>query len=150
MIRSRGFAPIAILAIVLVSEFDYHLPEELIAQYPLPDRAASRMLVVDRSRKAWLDEHFSGLPRYIEPGDCLILNNTKVFPSRLFGTREFATTGRVEVFLLRRSEQDSRTWEALVRPGRKIRSGERIIFSADLSAKVIGRGEHGWRLIHFE
>ena len=150
MIRSRELAPIAILASVLVSEFDYHLPEELIAQHPLPDRAASRMLVVDRARGNWQDRQFTDFPTYIEAGDCLILNTTKVFPSRLYGKREFATTGRVEVFLLRRSEQEPRTWEALVRPGRKIRSGERIIFSDDLSAKVIGRGEHGWRLVHFE
>jgi S-adenosylmethionine:tRNA ribosyltransferase-isomerase len=134
---------------VLVSDFDYHLPEELIAQHPLPDRAASRMLVVDRARGEWYDRRFSEFPDFIRPADCLILNNSKVFPSRLFGTREFGKA-RVEVFLLRTRDQDPRTWEALVRPGRKIRTGERIIFSDDLRATVIGRGEHGWRLVHFE
>jgi S-adenosylmethionine:tRNA ribosyltransferase-isomerase len=135
---------------VLVSDFDYHLPEELIAQHPLPERAESRMLVVNREEGRWQDHHFSEFPGFIRSGDCLILNNTRVLPSRLFGKREFGTTGRVQVFLLRAREADARTWEALVRPGRKIRTGERIIFSDELSAKVIGRGEHGWRLVHFE
>jgi S-adenosylmethionine:tRNA ribosyltransferase-isomerase len=134
---------------VLVSEFDYSLPEELIAQQPLADRAASRMLVVYRYEQRWEDRHFREFPQFIRSGDCLILNNTKVLPSRLYGKREFGT-GRVEVFLLKQQEQDPRTWEALVRPGRKIRSGERIQFADDLWARVIGRGEHGWRLVHFE
>jgi S-adenosylmethionine:tRNA ribosyltransferase-isomerase len=135
---------------VLVSDFDYELPDELIAQHALDDRAASRMLVVDRSKNAWEDRAFRNFPAYVGPGDCLILNDTRVLPSRLFGKREFGTTGRVEVFLLKQTEQDPRTWEALVRPGRKIRTGERILFSDEVCARVIGRGEHGWRLIHFE
>jgi S-adenosylmethionine:tRNA ribosyltransferase-isomerase len=135
---------------VLVSDFDYHLPEELIAQEPLADRAASRMLVVDRSQGTWQDRKFSEFPQFVRQGDCLILNNTRVFPSRLFGKREFGSA-RVEVFLLKpRDKDDPRTWEALVRPGRKIRTGERINFSGQLTATVIGRGEHGWRLVHFE
>jgi S-adenosylmethionine:tRNA ribosyltransferase-isomerase len=149
-IQSRELAPTAILAIVLVSEFDYHLPEELIAQQPLPEREASRMLVVRRREQRWEDRRFLDFPQFVHPGDCLILNNSRVFPSRLYGKREFGTTGRVEVFLLRQDRGEPRTWEALVRPGRKIRTGERIVFSDELAAKVIGRGEHGWRLIHFE
>jgi S-adenosylmethionine:tRNA ribosyltransferase-isomerase len=134
---------------VLVSEFDYHLPEELIAQQPLSDRAASRMLVVRRNERRWEDRHFSEFAQFVHPGDCLIVNNSRVLPSRLYGRREFGT-GRVEVFLLRQQADDPRTWEALVRPGRKIRTRERIFLSRDASVKVIGRGEHGWRLIRFE
>jgi S-adenosylmethionine:tRNA ribosyltransferase-isomerase len=136
-------------AIVLVSEFDYYLPEELIAQQPLPDRSASRMLVVYRNEQRWEDRKFSEFPQFIRPGDCLIVNNSKVFPSRLYGRREFGTA-RVEVFLLKPQPNDPRTWEALVRPGRKIRTGERIFFADGFAGKVIGRGEYGWRLIHFE
>jgi S-adenosylmethionine:tRNA ribosyltransferase-isomerase len=112
---------------VLLSDFDYTLPEDLIAQAPLSDRAASRMLVVDRRSGALEDRTFRDFPRYLHSGDCLVLNDSRVFPSRLYGRREHGAGGRVEVFLTKQVTSDGLTWEALVRPGRKMRTGERII-----------------------
>jgi S-adenosylmethionine:tRNA ribosyltransferase-isomerase len=136
---------------VLLSDFDYHLPEELIAQQPLADREASRMLVVDRATGAFTDRQFRDLPSYLRSGDCLVLNDSRVFPSRLFGTREHGAnklwTGRVEIFLTRQISDDGLTWEALVRPGRKMRTGERVFVSDELSVEILGRGEFGERLV---
>jgi S-adenosylmethionine:tRNA ribosyltransferase-isomerase len=129
-----------------LSEFDYELPEELIAQQPLQDRAASRMLVVDRAKGTWEDREFREFPSYVRTGDCLVLNDTRVFPSRLYGRRENGT-GRVEIFLTRATSADGLTWEALVRPGKKMRSGERIVIADDLTAEILGRGEFGERTI---
>jgi S-adenosylmethionine:tRNA ribosyltransferase-isomerase len=129
---------------MLLSEFDYALPPELIAQQPLEDRSASRMLVLDRARGAWEDRRFTDFPSYLHPGDCLVLNDSRVFPSRLIGRRE-GGTGRVEVFLTK--PLGDLTWEALVHPGRKMRTGERIIFSEDLTAEILARGEHGQRTV---
>jgi S-adenosylmethionine:tRNA ribosyltransferase-isomerase len=131
---------------VLLGEFDYELPPELIAQQPLEDRAASRMLVVDRSRGVWEDRMFRDFPAYLQGGDCLVLNDSRVFPSRLLGRREHGT-GQVEVFLTKPVSSDSLTWEALVHPGRKMRTGERILFTPELSAEILGRGEHGERTV---
>lgn len=130
---------------MLVSDFDYGLPEELIAQQPLEDRAASRMLVLDRARGAWEDRMFRDFPSYLRRGDCLVLNDSRVFPSRLYGAREHGTGGRVEIFLVRQIAD--LTWEALVRPGRKMRTGERVFISEDLSAEILGRGSFGERLV---
>jgi S-adenosylmethionine:tRNA ribosyltransferase-isomerase len=127
-----------------LSEFDYELPPELIAQQPLEDRAASRMLVLDRARGSWEDRRFTDFPAYLHPGDCLVLNDSRVFPSRLIGRREHGT-GRVEVFLIK--PLGDFTWEALVHPGRKMRTGERIVFSEDLTAEILARGEHGQRTV---
>jgi len=127
-----------------LSEFDYELPPELIAQQPLEDRAASRMLVLDRARGSWEDRRFTDFPAYLHPGDCLVLNDSRVFPSRLIGRREHGT-GRVEVFLIK--PLGDFTWEALVHPGRKMRTGERIVFSEDLAAEILARGEHGQRTV---
>jgi S-adenosylmethionine:tRNA ribosyltransferase-isomerase len=150
---------------MLVSEFDYHLPEELIAQQPLPDRAASRMLLLRRAEQSWEDRSFRDLPGFLGPGDCLVLNNSKVFPSRLLGHREGVhslpvgkhnpkrkenLSGRVEVFLTKPLSADRLTWEALVRPGRKMRTGERIRFPTGLTAEIAGRGEYGERIIRFQ
>jgi S-adenosylmethionine:tRNA ribosyltransferase-isomerase len=131
---------------VLIEEFDYHLPEELIAQEPLADRAASRMLVVDRSSGTLQDRMFRDFPQLLHPGDCLILNDSRVFPSRLYGHREHST-GRVEIFLTKPRSPDRLTWEALVRPGRKMRTGERIVISEELTAEILGRGEYGERAV---
>ena len=133
---------------MLVADFDYELPEDLIAQAPLEDRAASRMLVLHRSEGRWEDRRFRDLPTYLSAGDCLILNESKVLPSRLLGRRA-AGTAKVEVFLLRPREGHSQTWEALVRPGRKALPGERIVFDEGVEAEVITRADHGWRLIRF-
>ncbi len=131
---------------MLISDFNYPLPDSLIAQQPLDNRAASRMLVLDRATATWHDRHFRDFPQYLRPRDCLILNDSRVFPSRLYGRREHGT-GRVEIFLTRPISDDALTWEALVRPGKKMRTGERIIISDDLSAEILGRGEFGERIV---
>jgi S-adenosylmethionine:tRNA ribosyltransferase-isomerase len=133
---------------VRVDDFDYHLPEELIAQQPLPDRSGSRMLVLYREEQRWEDRQFHEFPQWIRPGDCLILNDTRVFPSRLYGHR-MSGTAAVEVFLLRALTEDKKTWEALVRPGRKVPIGERIRFGEALEAEVLTRGDHGHRTLRF-
>jgi S-adenosylmethionine:tRNA ribosyltransferase-isomerase len=149
---------------VELSEFDYQLPEELIAQEPLPDRAASRMLVVYREEGKWEDRAFREFPEFLGPGDCLALNDSRVFPARLYGHRAGVRSlpigkgnpkrheylsGEVEVFLVRSVSADGREWEALVRPGRKMRLGERVRFGDGLEAEIIARGEFGERTIRF-
>ena len=99
---------------MLISEFDYDLPEELIAQNPLEHRETSRMLTINRAAGEFRDGHFHQLSRFLKKGDCLVLNNTKVFPARLFGTSE--TGARIELFLVR--ELENQIWEALARPAR--------------------------------
>ena len=149
---------------MLVSAFDYHLPEDRIAQRPLEDRAASRMLVVHRNEQRWQDRQFRDLPSFLRSGDCLALNNSRVFPARLFGhrtgvrslpvgknnpkRREYLS-GRVEIFLTRPVSEDRLTWEALVRPGRKMRTGERVQFSDEVEAEIIAWGEYGERTLRF-
>jgi S-adenosylmethionine:tRNA ribosyltransferase-isomerase len=132
---------------LLLSDFDYPLPEELIAQQPLEDRSGSRMLVVDRGAGTWQDRTFLEFPAFAGAGDCIVFNDSRVFPSRLYGTREHGTGGRVEIFLTRQVSTDGLTWDALVRPGRKMRSGERVIISGELSAEILGRGEFGERTV---
>ena len=131
-----------------ISDFGYDLPDDLIAQEPLEDRAGARMLVVDRETQSWQDRQFRDFPSYLRPGDCLILNDSRVFPSRLFGHREHGAGGRVEIFLTR--PLADLTWEALVRPGRKMRTGERIFIADDLSAEILGRGSFGERIVRLQ
>ena len=131
---------------MLLSDFDFHLPDDLIAQEPLPDRAASRMLVVDRTTGKWEDRMFRDFPTYLHPNDCLVLNDSRVLPSRLYGHREHGT-GRVELLLTKPISADGLTWEALVRPGRKLPTGERIVISDDLTAEILDRAEFGERLV---
>jgi S-adenosylmethionine:tRNA ribosyltransferase-isomerase len=131
---------------VLLSDFDFHLPDDLIAQEPLPDRAASRMLVVDRTTGKWEDRMFRDFPTYLHPNDCLVLNDSRVLPSRLYGHREHGT-GRVELLLTKPISADGLTWEALVRPGRKLPTGERIVISDDLTAEILERAEFGERAV---
>lgn len=137
---------------MLLSDFDFHLPEELIAQQPLAERAASRMLVVDRRLGTFEDRAFRDFPYYMNPGDCLVLNDSRVFPSRLFGHRARAQEGglwggEVEVFLTKPVSDDGLTWTALVWPGKKMRTGERIIISDELSVDILGRGDYGERTV---
>jgi S-adenosylmethionine:tRNA ribosyltransferase-isomerase len=147
-----------------LAAFDYHLPEELIAQEALADRAASRMLVVHRGEGRWEDRAFRDFPQYLGAGDCLALNDSRVFPARLFGRRAGVRalpvgkknparhehlTGEVEVFLLRAVSQDGRDWDALVRPGRKMRVGERIRFDGGLECEILAHGEFGERTVRF-
>ena len=147
-----------------LAEFDYHLPESLIAQEALADRAGARMLVVYRDQGRWEDRQFREFPQFLAPGDCLVLNDSRVFPARLFGhragvrsmpigknnpKRKEYLSGQVEVFLLRPVSADGRDWEALVRPGRKMRLGERVAFEGGLEAEIVGRGEFGERTVRF-
>ncbi|MDP8983374.1 MAG: tRNA preQ1(34) S-adenosylmethionine ribosyltransferase-isomerase QueA [Acidobacteriota bacterium] len=131
-----------------LSDFDYELPQASIAQEPLADRAASRMLVLYRDQQRWEDHAFREFPNFLNPGDCLVLNDSRVFPSRLYGHR-LGMTGKVEVFLLRPISDDAKTWTALVHPGRKMRTGERIQFDGGLEAAILARGEYGERTLRF-
>lgn len=130
---------------MLISDFDYELPDELIAQNPLEKRDVSRMLVVERDEKKFQDEHFYDLPRFLKKGDVLVLNNTKVFPARLFGTSE--TGAKIELFLVREIENDA--WETLARPARRLKTGKRIAFGENLSAEVLDKTEEGRVVVRF-
>jgi S-adenosylmethionine:tRNA ribosyltransferase-isomerase len=132
---------------VRLSDFDFELPEELIAQEPLAERAGARMLVVDRAAGTFRDAAFREFPTYISSGDCLVLNDTRVFPSRLLGTRE-GSGGAVEIFLTR-AIGDSR-WRALVKPGKKLRVGDRVRISDELPAEILEHGEFGERVVKLE
>lgn len=121
---------------MLISDFDYTLPENLIAQQPLEKREASRMLVVGRGDKTLADKHFFDLPSFIREGDVVVLNNTRVFPARLFGRSE--TGANVEIFLVR-PLADENTWEALARPARRLKPGKKIIFGEKLTAEIADR-----------
>jgi len=132
-----------------LADFDFQLPAELIAQEALADRAASRMLVVDRANATFEDRQFRDLPTYLRPTDCLIANDTRVFRSRLIGQRR-GHTGRVEIFLTKPLSSDRRLWDALVRPGRKMLTGTVVDFAPDLSATVREHGEHGHRTVELD
>jgi S-adenosylmethionine:tRNA ribosyltransferase-isomerase len=151
---------------VLVSDFNYFLPPGLIAQEPLADRAASRLLGVSRATGELSDRGFREFPELLRPGDLLVLNDSRVFPARLYGrrggerlglagppnpaAREFAR-GQVEVLLTERVAEEPDEWECLVRPGRKIGIGERLLFgdAGELEAEVVARGSFGERRIRF-
>ena len=129
-------------------DFYFELPQELIAQDPLEERSSSRLLVLDKHTGAMSHCVFRDVISYLRPGDCLVLNNTKVIPARLLGERE-GTGGRVEVLLLKRSAGD--IWETLVKPGKKCRPGTRLVFGNGLlKAQVLETVEEGNRLIKFE
>ena len=130
------------------SDFYYDLPKELIAQDPLEDRASSRLMVLDRETGAISHHRFKDIITMLDPGDCLVINDTKVIPARLYGVRS-SGGGKVEVLLLRR--MDGNVWETLVRPGRKCRIGEKLSFGDGLlTAEVIDIIEEGNRLIRFD
>ena len=129
------------------SDFYFDLPQELIAQDPLADRSASRLLVLHRETGAVEHHTFKEITKFLRPGDCLVLNNTKVLPARLFGTKE-DTGAAIEVLLLKRREQD--VWETLVKPGKKARPGTKLSFGdGSLRAEVLEVVEEGNRLIRF-
>jgi len=146
---------------MLLDEFNYPLLAELIAQRPLPEREASRMMVLERAARTCQDRTFRELPQILQPGDLLVFNNTKVFPARLLGRRRGVTTqrigkhnpagreflqGEVELMLTRQEEGD--VWQGLVHPGRKVRTGEVMVFGeGELEAEVLGRGEYGVRRV---
>lgn len=130
-----------------VKDYDYDLPEELIAQDPLEDRSSSRLMVLDRQTGDVEHRHFTDILEYLHPGDCLVINNTKVIPARLFGVKE-DTQAKIEVLLLKRKEND--IWETLVKPGKKAKPGTKLVFGDGLlTAEVVDVVEEGNRLIHF-
>lgn len=157
---------------MLVSDFDFHLPDELIARQPLADRAAARMLHLDRAGDLLEDRSFREFPDLLRPDDLLVFNNTKVLPARLFGHRSGSRAqrvsaqnpaakeflrGKVEVLLTKRLSESPMVWEALVRPGRKIGVGERLYFggeagerSHELVAEIVDRGFYGERQLRFD
>ncbi|MBA2503051.1 MAG: tRNA preQ1(34) S-adenosylmethionine ribosyltransferase-isomerase QueA [Pyrinomonadaceae bacterium] len=131
-----------------VSDFDFDLPEELIAQHGLADRDRARMLVLNRARARWQDSTFSGFPFYTEAGDAVVVNNTRVFPARLKGVRE-ASGGGIELLLLR--EGEGGVWDALARPARRLKAGDRLSFGAGrLRAEVVEVLPEGKRRLRFQ
>ena len=129
------------------SDFYFDLPQELIAQDPLEDRSSSRLLCLDKNTGKTTHKIFRDVITFLKPGDCLVLNNTKVIPARLLGERE-GTGAHVEVLLLKRKEKD--VWETLVRPGKKCKPGTRLVFGNGLlRAEVLDTVEEGNRLIQF-
>ncbi len=131
---------------MLLSEFDYDLPEELIAQRPIEPRNASRLMVIDPVRRTIRHEKFFDLQNFLTAGDTLIFNDTRVIPARLIGHK--STGARAEIFLLRRL--DAVTWETLVKPGRKITQGAEIFFGNELSCRVVDRTNFGGRIVKFK
>src|SRR6266567_6271889 len=141
-----------------VSDFDFDLPEELIAQQPPTERGASRMLIVNRATGEWRDAQFANFPSLLRAGDLLVLNDSRVIPARLYARRTLRRekekpTGRIEVMLTEPAGDDE--WHALVRPGRKVAIGEILVFpspsgSIELEAEVVERGPFGDRLLRFE
>ncbi|WP_445612774.1 tRNA preQ1(34) S-adenosylmethionine ribosyltransferase-isomerase QueA [Geobacillus sp. YF-1] len=130
-----------------VELFDFHLPEELIAQTPLPDRAASRLMVLDKRTGAIRHETFRNIISYLNPGDCLVLNDTRVMPARLYGEKA-ETGGTVEVLLLKQLEGDR--WETLVKPGKRVKPGTKLTFGGGkLEAVCLDTLEHGGRVLEF-
>ncbi|WP_077621384.1 tRNA preQ1(34) S-adenosylmethionine ribosyltransferase-isomerase QueA [Sediminibacillus massiliensis] len=131
-----------------INDFDFHLPEELIAQTPLKDRSASRLLVLDKQEEQLSHKHFSDITEFLRPGDCLVLNNTRVLPARLYGSK-LDTGAKIEVLLLHQQEQDE--WEVLVKPAKKIKTGSVITFGeGKLKATCLEEQDHGGRILKFE
>jgi S-adenosylmethionine:tRNA ribosyltransferase-isomerase len=131
-----------------ISDFDFQLPDTLIAQEPLAERDAARMLIVNRATYGWLDSHFTDLPDQLSAGDVLVLNNTRVFPARLRGKR-VPFGGAVELLLVRELEKNS--WQALTRPARRLRIGDEIEFADGLlTAHVTDSLDNGMRVITFD
>ena len=167
MLKSKGEVALNIIEKVYISEFDFQLPDELIAQQPLADRAGSRMLHLQRATGEFQDRKFAEFPSLLRPNDLLVLNNSRVFPARLLGrrsgvrsqplssrnpaSREFLQ-GEVEVLLARQLGEWE--WKALVHPGRKLGIGEKVYFGSDsgpeLQAEIIARGEYGERTLRFQ
>ncbi|EPY2273159.1 tRNA preQ1(34) S-adenosylmethionine ribosyltransferase-isomerase QueA [Clostridium sporogenes] len=130
-----------------VKDFDFYLPEELIAQHPMEKRDEARLLVLDKKTGEIEDKIFKDILDYLTPNDCLVLNNTRVLPARLIGSKE-ETGGKMEFLLLKRTDKDE--WETLVKPGKRAQIGAKFIFgNGELKAEVIGMGEEGSRIVKF-
>jgi len=147
---------------MVLSDFDYELPPELIAQHPPAERGQSRLLVIPRDGGPLQHRMFADLPEYLRPGDCLVLNDTRVIPARLIGRRAGRAgggsrvggdildppSGKVELLLLRQVGESD--WEALGKPARRLRVGERITFGPDLAAEIIAAGDEGLRTVRLQ
>lgn len=130
-----------------VDLFDFHLPEELIAQVPLIERSESRLMVLDKKTGDLQHTIFKNIKEYLRPGDCLVLNDTRVLPARLFGVKE-DTGAKIEVLLLKQVEGDK--WETLVKPAKRVKVGTKIVFGDGvLTAVCTGESEHGGRILEF-
>ena len=130
------------------SDFNFDLPEELIAQVPIKDRTSSKLMVLDKETGEIEHRIFKDIIDYLNPGDCLVLNDTRVIPARLIGSK-VETGGKIEFLLLKRNEDD--TWETLVKPGKRAKIGARFSFGdGKLIAEVVGMGEDGARIVKFE
>ncbi|MEE1133082.1 MAG: tRNA preQ1(34) S-adenosylmethionine ribosyltransferase-isomerase QueA [Caryophanon sp.] len=130
-----------------VEDFDFHLPEELIAQTPLLDRTASRLMVVDKAKNSVAHEQFPHILEELQAGDCLVLNDTRVLPARLMGTKE-PTGANIELLLLKQNEQD--VWETLAKPAKRVKIGTVVSFGDGLlQAECIGELDHGGRIFKF-
>ena len=130
------------------ADFDFHLPEELIAQTPLEKRDASRLLVVDRTSGELSDQHFDAIIDQLQPGDALVMNNTRVLPARLYGEKP-GTGGHVELLLLKNTEGDQ--WEVLAKPAKRLKIGAQVSFGdGRLTATVVEELEHGGRIVRFD
>ncbi len=147
-----------------IDEFDYELPEELIAQHPADRRDNSRLMVIHRETGEIEHRHFYNILEYLKPGDCLVMNNSKVLPARLFGVKT-ETGAKVEFLLTKRKEGGEsdvgepgkakgggELWETMVRPGRRLHPGDRVIFSVEpaLSAEILSYGDDGTRIVRFD
>lgn len=128
-----------------ITDYEFELPDELIAQMPLKKRESSRMLVVNRAKNSQIDAHFFDFPNLLREGDVLVLNNTKVFPARLFGETE--TGAKIEIFLVR--ETENQIWETLARPARRLKIGKKLVFNKNLTAEVVERSAEGRIFIRF-
>ena len=132
---------------MLVKDFSYHLPDALIARHPVPDRDASRLMVLNRSSGCITDDIFRNLTTYLDPGDLLVLNDTRVIPARLLGNKE--SGGRVEIFLVRRETGQDECWHCLLRASKKIQAGQVVILSLDMLATVIEKRDINSWLVKF-
>ena len=141
-----------------VEDFDYNLPENLIAQKPVKDRDTCRLMVVDRKTGEISHRHFYDVLAYLEPGDCLLMNDSRVIPARLYGVKE-GTGANIEFLLIKRVEAKedndaTETWETMVRPGRRLKIGDRVVFNSEeghkLAAEILDYGEDGTRHVRFD
>ncbi len=131
---------------MFITEIDFNLPEDLIAQEPLENRDSSRMLALNREKNAFHNDEFRNFPKFLRKGDVIVVNNTKVFPARLFGVSE--TSGKIELFLVKNLEKQ--TWETLARPAKRLKIGKRISFGDNLNAVVLAKNEDGKVVVEFE
>lgn len=131
---------------MLISDFDFKLPEDLIAQEPLSERESSKMMVINRAEKSRRDKHFYDFPEFLKRDDVIVLNNTKVFPARLMGVSE--TGAKIELFLVK--EIENQTWETLARPARRLKPGKKVLFGTLLTAEVLEKTDDGRCLVRFE